>query len=160
MVNGDFNSKKIIPAFLVILFSSILNPLRITAQIASTDSIISIKHGVSFGMCDDYCFHETTYTRNAAIAFSKSWTNEEKGKYPDKFDSLKFNVKKWRELIQSLDLPEFYSLSQRIGYPDCADGGAEWIEVQTLTKIYKVEFEFGSKIEILDKILKLLREKH
>ena len=55
-------------------------------------------------------------------------------------------------------MDSFFILDERIGCPDCADGGSEWIEIGTKNKIYKVTFEYGDSLKGLDELLKLVRE--
>ena len=50
----------------------------------------------------------------------------------------------WNSINNNIDLDAFYNLEEVIGCPDCADGGAAWIEIQTLTKTHKVTFDYMS----------------
>ena len=55
-------------------------------------------------------------------------------------------------------MDSFFILEERIGCPDCADGGSEWIEILANNKTYKVTFENGETLKGMDKLLKLVRE--
>lgn len=117
------------------------------------DSIIFIKYGTSFGECGGYCYHETKYNSSMITFYSRSWQAPDK----DKFDTLKIDRNRWNKIVRTVNLTEFYNLPKSIGCPDCTDGGAEWIEIGTRTKTYKVEFEYRANIDTIAELLKLLR---
>jgi hypothetical protein len=48
-------------------------------------------------------------------------------------------------------------LDSIFGCPDCADGGAEWIEINTIDKKHKITFEFGKEPEELKSLLGYLK---
>jgi len=123
-------------------------------------SITFIKHGTSFGECSGYCYHETKYDSSMITSYSKSWGKGPNNKIPDKLDTLIIDKNKWNSIIKSINLIEFNKLPTTIGCPDCTDGGAEWIEIGTRDKIYKVEFEYGVDIKAITELLKLLRQEN
>ena len=53
-------------------------------------------------------------------------------------NTIEFSNKDWDNLLELLDTEKFYALSEVIGCPDCADGGAEWIEIVTEEKTQKM----------------------
>lgn len=57
----------------------------------------------------------------------------------------------------SLNTNGFLALPTTIGCPDCADGGAEWLEIELKNGIkHKVTFEYNNEPSLLkDYILKL-----
>lgn len=122
------------------------------------DTIMRISHGSSFGMCMGYCFNELTYTKSDKIKYSKAYGRTPVADYPDKFDSLTMDPAIWKDLISKIDTAVFYKLPERIGCPDCADGGAEWIEIQTVDKTYRVTFEYGKNVSEIDLLLQALRK--
>lgn len=122
------------------------------------NEIVSVKHGSSFGMCNGYCFNEYTYNESSAIKYSKGWGRTDLSNYPDKFDTTDFSTKDWDNLLSTFDTVKFYALPEIIGCPDCADGGAEWVEIVTKDKTVKVTFEFGNNITEISGLLTLLRE--
>ncbi len=123
-----------------------------------SNSIAYIKHGSSFGMCRGYCYNEITFTKNEKIAYNKAYGRTNPEEFPDKMDTTSLDVKIWDELVNSFVVDSFFILDERIGCPDCADGGSEWIEIGTKNKIYKVTFEYGDSLKGLDELLKLVRE--
>lgn len=124
-----------------------------TAQIQPSE-IVSIQWGKSFGMCRGYCFYENTYRTDSLIYFRKSW-------HPDEFSPVRkanpMPAETWNSLLPLIELDSFFLLPETIGCPDCADGGAEWVLIQTKTKTHKVMFDFGSNPAGLEKLLPVLR---
>jgi hypothetical protein len=56
-----------------------------------------------------------------------------------------------------LNINDFFDLPTTIGCPDCADGGAEWIEIELVDGgKHKVTFEYRHEPEkVKDYIIKL-----
>lgn len=141
------NSNKI---FLILTISITL----ISCSHLQKEKIIEITHGSSFGMCEGYCHNTEKYDKDEIIKYSHAWRNEQ----PDKIDTLDYSNFSWKEIVQEINMNSFKKLPSVIGCPDCADGGAEWIEIKTNDSIYKVEFEYGAEIKEIDQLLLLLRK--
>lgn len=119
----------------------------------NASSITEIKWGKSFGMCRGYCFSELTIDTDSFHKHTKSWQPE---KYPAKDTAWKSDD--WSQISALADFSKFSKLEERIGCPDCADGGAEWVEMKTSDNTsYKVTFEFGTSPEGLERLLDYLR---
>jgi len=59
--------------------------------------------------------------------------------------------------INSINTTSFFKLPETIGCPDCADGGAEWLEIILLNgKKHKVTFEYRNEpTQLKNQIIKL-----
>ena len=70
-----------------------------------------------------------------------------------------FSLNEWKELIKLINSKAFKALPDRIGCPDCADGGEEWIQINWLNSSKRVAFEFRKLLEgfegLVDKLRKL-----
>ncbi|HCS20608.1 MAG TPA: hypothetical protein DIW47_08610 [Bacteroidetes bacterium] len=117
--------------------------------------IIEIRWGTSFGMCRGYCYAEYQYTPEGTRLIRKGWDT---AAYPKTLEVFSPKPGEWTELKASIDLATFNALPERIGCPDCADGGAEWIEIITSEGGKKVTYEYGQVPTGLNAILKLLRK--
>lgn len=82
----------------------------------------------------------------------------DKEQYPDKTCSSQTDSDEWQALAQSLNREAFYQLPDTMGCPDCADGGAEWIEIEEDDKKYRVTFEYGADIPQIAPLLAKVRE--
>lgn len=121
----------------------------------SNADIVSIQWGKSFGMCRGYCLEEYTFTKDSVFKHRQSWQPEV---YPDKDTS-------WSEtagfdiFADYVEFDSLQALGERIGCPDCADGGSEWLAIRlTDGRYHKVVFEFGSSPDSQAMLLMHIRE--
>ena len=84
--------------------------------------------------------------------------NSEQAEYPPVTKTFAFTHAKWKKLVALLDLKTFQALDDQIGCPDCADGGAEWIEVKWLKKSKRVTFENGQTVKGIEGLIEKLRQ--
>jgi len=113
----------------------------------------TISYGTSFGECEGYCV-KTITIEEASINFQQTALNE-KLKYPDVdcddffpgFETLKLEI----------DLADFCKMEAEIGCPDCADGGAEWVEISNATHALRVTFEYNNAPEEFSRFIENLR---
>lgn len=126
--------------------------------IRSNDKILSISDGLSFGFCRDYCRRSINISsiENELIGLKEA--NFEQDEYPPVEKRYPFPSNDWQELINLVDPESFRSLDERIGCPDCADGGAEWIEIQWTNENKRVTFENGQLIKGFEGLVVKLRE--
>jgi hypothetical protein len=119
--------------------------------------IKQLGYGTSFGMCVGFC-NNSMLLKSGMITYSRSgWNNQvESIKCTEKMTQLS-----WDTIKKSVDLNEFFALPEILGCPDCADGGAEWLEIENFSgKKYKVTFEYGNAPEELKNIVKALRKQN
>lgn len=102
-------------------------------------NIVKIKYGNSFGFCVGYCWKQIVITPDE-IHFEKMARDDNEPVNCDR-DS---DCTDWISTNQNINLEKFFNLDEVIGCPDCADGGAAWVEVQTMTKTHKVTFDYMS----------------
>lgn len=98
-----------------------------------------VSYGTSFGMCIDYC------NQSIAIETNKvTFTKIKNGPNPDPKTCQKvIDNEQFKTLTGDIDINKFNKLDEVIGCPDCADGGAEWVEVEQDGKKKRVTFEYG-----------------
>ncbi len=121
----------------------------------NNNEIIKIKYGTSFGECIGYCKKDIllepgniTYTRSG-------WQ-----------DTIETNTcsetlagESWNILKTGIDTLQFFELSEIFGCPDCADGGAEYIEITTGSgRKHKVTYEYMNEPGALEDIVPELRK--
>ncbi len=113
----------------------------------------TIKYGTSFGMCVGFCRNEITISQNkVTLVRRKNATNE------SKTCAQSLSSEQRQQLINKIDLPRFFVLEERYGCPDCADGGAEWIEIEQDGKKHKVTFEYRREPEAVKAYIEDLRQ--
>jgi hypothetical protein len=120
---------------------------------------ITLRYGTSFGMCTEYCKTDLKITSVGIKHTTSAWNlREDLPKLKPKIRTISFSKKKWKELIDKIDFDQFNKLDDRIGCPDCADGGAEWIEIGLNGRLKTVTIEYGASITELNNLLNPIRE--
>lgn len=141
--------------FLFISLLIIASACNTSKQIEKEATILSVMHGISFGHCRGYCTNEITFSPVTTILTSKS---VDEANNPPKIKDLKITKEEWNAIFNAIDIKQFEQLEERYGCPDCADGGAEYIEIKTISGTKRVTIENGSKGDELGAILPLLRK--
>lgn len=111
-----------------------------SGTINKTDQIDTIRYGTSFGECLGYCIRSITLTESELALTKSGWDME--GMLPVLNNSESFEPTEWNALIDEINYDAFSQLDSVIGCPDCADGGAEWIQINKGSLSYKVVFEY------------------
>lgn len=118
-----------------------------------TSDIQKIEYGTSFGMCAGYCVQKLTITEGKVFKTVIPRVNQN---LEEKICQKEYAG--FQSLLSKIDQSAFMSLEETIGCPDCADGGAEWIEITTLQGSKKVTYEFGNEPEAVRSFINELRK--
>ena len=118
--------------------------------------IVSIEYGTSFGQCLGYC-NRNIIISGTEVQFQASGQTIT-GNLPDLTIPGEITVKEWESLVKTINLLIFRNMEEVIGCPDCADGGAEWIEITTDEISHKIVFEFDNAPEEVENLIEELRE--
>ena len=147
---------------LMILSTLFLTNCEKVSELTDKQAIISeyvVNYGTSFGMCVGPCRKEMNVVKNEVI-FTVFYT-EGRGAiggtpkiYNEALDAALRN-----SLVKSIDYEAFKNLNEVIGCPDCADGGAEWVEIIKGDWKHKVTFEFGKAPKEIESLVIILRKK-
>lgn len=137
------------------LISIILAGCTVSTNDENLKSVEAISYGTSFGECLGYCIHEMTIEPNEIGIVKKGWDME--GALPEKNITVNFTQAEFDSLFNSLDFSKFQLLDTIIGCPDCADGGAEWVEVISNAEKHKVVFEYYNEPEEIKQFVKSVR---
>lgn len=140
-------------AFLLVTLLS-FSACKTSQRTRSEWEIMRITHGTSFGHCRGYCIKEMTLT---AEKLNFSELSRDTTNFPKKTTSQTFSKKQLDKLIAEISPEKWNALSERIGCPDCADGGAEYIELVTNKGTKRVTFEYGSDVPEIRTFLAQLR---
>jgi len=115
-----------------------------------------IAYGTSFGECLGYCKRSINISSNL-IKFEKSgW--EIDGSLPVVKESVPLDTASWNDLVSGIDFNAFFQLDSIIGCPDCADGGAEWIEIRKDGDVHRSTFEYMNEPEVVSSYIDVLRD--
>jgi hypothetical protein len=114
---------------------------------------IEITSGTSFGMCAGYCLTELRIDSGSIELTEESWRTE----LPARTRTLPLERAAWEGLQALVDTDVFRELAGVHGCPDCADGGAEWIEIGTAEPV-RITFEYGSELDGIAELQEVIRE--
>ena len=137
-------------------FFIIISGIIITSCTESQDEtgIIQVRYGTSFGECIGYCLREMKLEKEL-ITYNRSGWNDTI--FPITCTDIHGN-QDWHSFLTSLDTDSFFELSETIGCPDCADGGAEWLEIEmTGGEKHRVTFEYQNEPSLLADYVSELR---
>ncbi|CAF1120980.1 unnamed protein product [Adineta steineri] len=123
----------------------------------SKNKILSIASGTSFGRCITYCRRSINITSNPYELIALKEPNFVQTQYPSVQQQYPISSDEWQKLISLINSKSFQTLNDTIGCPDCADGGAEWIQINWLKKNKQVTFEYGKVIQGFEGLINELR---
>ena len=114
--------------------------------------VARISWGSSFGECLGYCLEELQVTATEIRLTRSSWDALH---YPAIVSTHANAPAAWDSLRSALAASRLQELAETYGCPDCADGGAEWVEVAAPAK--RVTFEYGHAPARLEAVAAQLR---
>jgi hypothetical protein len=124
------------------------------SSLGEVQEIRQINYGTSFGECVGYCKRDLNMEKGTLTYKCSGWADTIKTITHTK--SLPDSV--WNSLRAALNINEFLKLQKVIGCPDCADGGAEWLEIELNTGTrHKVTFEYNREPQTLKLCMPALR---
>ena len=117
--------------------------------------VAQVNYGTSFGMCVGYCKREVSIDSVYTSYSCAGWTKEVE---PTLY-KVQTTKSAWDSVKVLINNKAFFELPATIGCPDCADGGAEWVEVKLLNgTAHKVVFEYNNEPQQLQGSIAKLRQ--
>lgn len=142
----------------LLLSACILSPLSVTDEepAGERSAGLVLEYGTSFGECLGYCVNELTLTHEEVVLRQRGW--EIGGTLPDREYTWPMDADRWARITAAFDADAFAALDAVYGCPDCADGGAEWIEAPVEGEPKRVTFEYGDPPAAVADLQALLRD--
>ncbi|MBC8154582.1 MAG: hypothetical protein H7Z72_16900 [Bacteroidetes bacterium] len=140
---------------IVLLMSVAVNRCADSTSEEPTAKMI-IRSGTSYGFCSGYCEQLLSVEGNA-VTFTK--LNSRAPTLPPITCRGVLTEAKWTDLRAQADLSQLQKQPKTLGCPDCADGGAEFLEIQQGGEQYRVTFEAGTTVPGFEALVTALREK-
>lgn len=126
----------------------------VTTTNPQSETVI-LRSGTSFGMCLGYCVKDLEINGTQATFTKRS--NNQPDRYPTRTCNQTLTATKSADLKALALFNEFRKQPETIGCPDCADGGAEYIEMQVGDQKHRVKFEYNKTIPGFETLVKELR---
>jgi len=123
----------------------------------ATEEGYTIIYGTFFGECDGDCAKETSITDNEAVLTVGSYGNPPYDGSEVRA-TKELSAQEFERIKELVDMSAFIILPDRIGCPDCVDGGAEFIEISTVDFQKKVTFEYLNAPPRINNLVVELRE--
>jgi hypothetical protein len=145
----------------ILLSTLLLGSVACSASTTETQGgdFSGLVSGTSFGMCAGYCRTELRID-STAVTFIE--TSQVHGQLPPRTQTLVLTSAEWQRIRRAVDAAALTRMAGVHGCPDCADGGAEWIEIRTADATVRVTFEYGrvlDPISALQTEIRALRER-
>jgi hypothetical protein len=138
---------------------TLLVPVALAAACGSPTSPsttpVAFTHTVSFGFCPptSYCTSRLEMSEDEAVLI---YSSREAGSITRR---QAVDAALWRRVTDALQPAALRSLPGTVGCPDCADGGAEQIEVRFEDdQTTAVTFEYGDDVAGIEAVVDALRE--
>lgn len=128
--------------------------LLITCADEDNSTSTTISSGTAFGECGGYCMREIEISEQRLVYTASSWDTAD---YPALDTAAEISSAEWKDLLTLVDLSVLQSYEDVIGCPDCADGGAEWINVESTEGSKKITFEYGESLSSIQPLIDRLR---
>jgi hypothetical protein len=146
-------------AVAVVLFASTLAGCDVSSP-TDPGEITAIHAGTSFGFCGaTYCITSLEITAGTLVYVEES---RQPGVAPRRRQAT-LTGDEWEQLVRAVDRDRITALPATVGCPDCADGGAESLEVVGRDWRKAVLFEFGAAMPelqpLLDQVRRLRRDR-
>ena len=134
---------------------NILDVVNIVDLILNPQTSIQINSGTSYGECWGYCVFELELDNSNALFTASGWGWYE---FPDLLLEDNLSQEMWQQIIELIDFEYFQSLDDVYGCPDCADGGAEFIEIIYDGVAKQITFDAYTEIDGIQELTILLRD--
>ncbi|CAF1060490.1 unnamed protein product [Rotaria sordida] len=121
-------------------------------------NVLSISSGTSFGECIGYCRKSITVTSTPSQVSISKKANFNQASYPPVYATVPLTSSELVSLVNLVNIEIFQSLDDRIGCPDCADGGAEWVQIIWANGSKRVTFENGKTVKGIEELIAKLRQ--
>ncbi len=127
--------------------SGAMKPAAIT-KVAST---------TSFGMCVGYCKTTLEISEKEAVLTREAWGRGAGANLPLQRLTAPMSAQEWQDIAAAAAAAKIDALPERIGCPDCADGGAESLTIEGPGRAKTITFDHGAAIAEAQPLLDRVR---
>jgi hypothetical protein len=116
-------------------------------------AVTTIRSTTSFGFCIGYCRTTLDITSQGMVLVEES----PRGDQPTRRRTAAISASEWQALVEAVDRRRIEAVPLTVGCPDCADGGAESLEVVGADWQRRVTFDFDARMPELQPLLDRVR---
>ena len=122
-------------------------------------AVTRVTSTTSFGMCAGYCKTTLEITETEAVLIREAYGRGAGADLPLQRVRTPLSAQEWQDIAAAAtaSAAAFDTLPDRIGCPDCADGGAESLTIMGLGRTKTVEFEYGASLAGVQPLLERVR---
>lgn len=120
-------------------------------------AVTKVTSTTSFGMCIGYCRTTLEITEREAVLISEQLMRGAGADLPLRRVATPLSTQEWQEIAAAAAAAQIDTLPDRIGCPDCADGGAETLTIVGPGRDKTVAFDFGATIAEVQPLLDRVR---
>lgn len=123
------------------------------AKVKNAQSQYTITYGYSFGECRGFCKSKLIFSSEGVLKTATRWKDDYQ-----KIQYFPITQTTYDSLVQTIDFPTLLTFNKYLGCGDCADGGAEWIEICKGSSKKVLSGTYGFTAEPIQKLLSYIRK--
>lgn len=125
---------------------------------APATGVTRVVSTTSFGMCVGYCTTRLEISEGQAILIreARGGRGAPQG-LPDQRFSAPLSAAEWEEIQRLAARADLEALPAVVGCPDCADGGAESLTIESPDGAESVSLEYGAMLPQVEALLERVR---
>jgi hypothetical protein len=120
-------------------------------------AITKVASTTSFGMCVGYCKTTLEISEKEAVLTREAWGRGAGANLPLERTTAPISAQEWQEIATAAAAAKIDALPERIGCPDCADGGAESLTIEGPGRAKTITFDHGAAIAEAQPLLDRVR---
>jgi hypothetical protein len=120
-------------------------------------AVTKVASTTSFGMCVGYCKTTLEISEKEAVLTREAWGRGAGAILPVQRLTAALSAQEWGDIAAAAEAAKIDALPERIGCPDCADGGAESLTIVSAKGEKTITFDHGAAIAEAQPLLDRVR---
>lgn len=120
-------------------------------------AVTKVASTTSFGMCAGYCKTTLEISANEAVLTREAWGRGAASGLPTQKFTVALSAQEWDEIAGAAAAAKIDGLPERIGCPDCADGGAESLTIVGPKGTKTITFDHGATVAEAQPLIERVR---
>ncbi|MFM9865411.1 MAG: hypothetical protein ACKVRO_17610 [Micropepsaceae bacterium] len=120
-------------------------------------AVTKVTSTTSFGMCAGYCKTTLEISANVAVLTREAWGRGAASGLPTQRFTSPLSAQEWDDIAAAAAAAKIDGLPERIGCPDCADGGAESLTIVGPKGTKTITFDHGATVAEAQPLIERVR---